>query len=39
MGGVDFALSAIPWDSLTFLDEEDSSQAAARIVREATEDK
>jgi hypothetical protein len=29
---------AIPWRTLTFLDEEDASQAAARIVREATKD-
>jgi hypothetical protein len=31
-----FALSTIPWRTLTFLDEEDASQAAAGIVREAT---
>jgi hypothetical protein len=35
--GHDLALSSIPWGALTFLDEEDASQAAARIVREATE--
>jgi len=34
--GRGFALSTIPWSTLTFLDEEDASQAAARIVREAT---
>jgi hypothetical protein len=28
----------VPWTSLIFTDEEDASQAAARIVREATED-
>jgi hypothetical protein len=27
----------IPWATLTFLDEEDANQAAARIVKEATE--
>ena len=27
----------IPWRTLTFLDEEETSQAAARIVREASE--
>jgi hypothetical protein len=32
----DFALSTIPWSNLTFLDEEDASQSAAPIVREAT---
>ena len=37
--GTDHALSAMPWDALTFLDEEDESQAAARIVRESTQDK
>ncbi len=30
-------LKDIPWRMLTFLDEEDASQAAARIVKEATE--
>ena len=35
--GKDLTLSAMPWDALTFLDEEDAIQAAARIVREATE--
>jgi hypothetical protein len=35
--GTDHALGSIAWDALTFLDEEDESQAAARIVREATE--
>jgi|HubBroStandDraft_4_1064222.scaffolds.fasta_scaffold1032438_2 hypothetical protein len=29
--------AGIPWSMLVFLDEEDASQAAARIVREATE--
>jgi hypothetical protein len=29
----------IPWRTLTFLDEEDASQAAARVVRESTEGK
>jgi hypothetical protein len=37
--GSDLRLASIPWDSLTFLDEEDDSQVAARIVREATEQK
>jgi hypothetical protein len=36
--GSDLRISSVPWESLTFLDEEDASQAAARIVREATED-
>jgi hypothetical protein len=36
MIGHDFALDAIPWDALTYLDELDSSQNALRIVREAT---
>jgi hypothetical protein len=36
--GGDLALSSIPWSALTFLDREDASQAAARIVREATQD-
>jgi hypothetical protein len=35
--GRDFAISTVPWNTLRFLDEEDASQAAARIVREATE--
>jgi hypothetical protein len=34
--GRGFALSTIPWSTLAFLDEEDASQAAARIIREAT---
>jgi len=34
--GRGLALSTIPWSTLTFLDEEDASQAAARIVRKAT---
>jgi hypothetical protein len=34
--GRGFALSTIPWSTLTLLDEEDASQATARIVREAT---
>jgi hypothetical protein len=29
----------ISWEMLTFLDQEDASHAAARIVREATEDR
>jgi len=33
--GGGFALSTIPWRTLTFLDEEDASQAAAGIVEEA----
>lgn len=28
----------VPWGVLTFLDQEDASQAAARVVREATKD-
>ena len=28
----------IPWTALTFMDKEDTSQAAARIVKEHTED-
>ena len=35
--GHDLALDAIPWDSLTYLDELDESQNALRVVREATE--
>jgi hypothetical protein len=27
----------IPWTTLVYLDEEDANQAAARVVREATE--
>jgi hypothetical protein len=38
MIGRDFALDAIPWDALTYLDELDESQNALRVVREATED-
>ena len=34
--GRGLALSTIPWRTLTFLEEEDASQGAARIVREAT---
>jgi hypothetical protein len=34
--GRGFALSTIPWRTLAFLDEEDSSQAATGIVREPT---
>jgi len=34
--GRGLALSTIPRSTLTFLDEEDASQAAAGIVREAT---
>jgi hypothetical protein len=30
--------TGIPWTTLAFCDEEDASQAAARIVGEATED-
>ena len=33
MIGHDFALDAIPWRALTYLDELDSSQNALRIVR------
>jgi hypothetical protein len=39
MIGHDFALDAIPWGALTYLDELDSSQNALRIVRESTEGK
>jgi len=35
--GMPFVDKNIPWDVLRFADEEDASQAAARIVREATE--
>jgi len=38
IGPVEFTLKDIPWGVLTFLDELDESQNAARIVREATED-
>ncbi len=34
--GRGFTLSTIPWSTLAFLDEEGSSHAAARIVRNAT---
>jgi hypothetical protein len=34
--GTGFAFSTIPWRTLTFLDEEDASQASARLVRETT---
>jgi hypothetical protein len=37
--GSDLRLASIPWDSINFLDEQDTSQAAARIVRQATEEK
>ena len=37
--GSDFALSTIPWRTLTFLDELDETQNALRIVRESTEGK
>jgi hypothetical protein len=37
--GHDLALSTIPWEELTVLDELDESQNAMRIVREATEGK
>jgi len=30
-------LQGVPWTTLQYMDEEDVSQAAARIVREATE--
>lgn len=30
-------LQGVPWTTLQYMDEEDTSQAAARIVREATE--
>jgi hypothetical protein len=39
MIGHDFALDAIPWGALTYLDELDSGQNALRIVRESTENK
>jgi hypothetical protein len=40
MIGHDFALDAIPWRALTYLDELDSSsENALRIVRESTENK
>ena len=29
----------VPWGVLTFLDQEDASRAAARVVRESTQDK
>jgi predicted ATPase len=35
--GDDERLATIQWTSLIFLDKEDASQAAARIVKEATE--
>jgi hypothetical protein len=31
--------AGIPWSMLVFLDEEDTSQAAVRVVRESTENK
>ena len=34
--GRGFALSTIPWSTLTFLDKGDASQVAAPIVREVT---
>jgi hypothetical protein len=37
--GSDLRLATIPWDSITFLDGQDTSQASARIVRQATEEK
>ena len=39
MIGHDFALDAIPWRALTYLDELDSSQNALRIVRKSKENK
>ena len=33
----DTVASHVPWAELRYLDEEDASQAAARIVRETTE--
>jgi hypothetical protein len=39
MVGRNLALDAVAWDTLTFLDELDSSQNALRIVRESTEGK
>jgi hypothetical protein len=36
--GGDSRLATIPWKTLTFLDDENASQAAARMVREATEE-
>jgi hypothetical protein len=38
VGKPDFVID-VPWGALTFRDQEDASQAAARIAREATEDK
>jgi hypothetical protein len=32
-------LQSVPWTSLQYMDQEDVNQAAARIVRKATEDK
>jgi hypothetical protein len=34
--GSDSRLAAIPWESISFLDGQDTSEAAARIVKEAT---
>jgi hypothetical protein len=31
-------VQGVPWTTLQYMDEEDVSQSAARIVREATED-
>jgi len=36
--GRDFALSSVPWSTMTFLDEEDAGQAAASKVRKAAKD-
>jgi hypothetical protein len=37
LGKADYTID-VPWGVLTFLDQEDASQAAARVVREATKD-
>ena len=35
--GGDLGLSSMAWDALSFLDKEDASRAAARIVKKATD--
>jgi hypothetical protein len=37
LGGTQSIEKGIPWTILSYLDEEDVNQAAARVVREATE--
>jgi hypothetical protein len=37
--GHEFALSTVPWSALTSLDEEDASEAVARIAKDATKSK